>query len=148
MVSNMNCNKKPKYNLGDKVYYLNNDERYRIYEGTVVGINYNKLLDTFSYNIESASFFGTTYRKSSIEETHIFINEEDAKKYAYLIFVNMCNDINDVINGKAKFAHYSTLRDCLEKMQYLNEAFGFQMQIYPYQCKKDLKKEIKRLKGE
>ena len=144
----MDCDKKPKYNLGDKIYYLNKDERYRIYEGTIVGIIYSKLHNTFFYNIESASLFGTTFIKNLIKEVQVFTNKEDAKKYAYLMFVNLCNDINDVINGRAKFAHYSMLRDYLERLQYLNEAFGFQMQIYPYNCKKDLKKEIKRLKGE
>ncbi len=139
----MNCNKKPKYNLGDEVYCLIRDEHYCICKGKIITISYSELLNMFFYSIKCASFF-----KTRIEESHIFTNEEDTKKYAYLRFVEMCNDINDVVNGRAKFSSYSTLKNYLERLQDLNKAFGFQLQIYPYKCKKDLKKEIKRLKGE
>lgn len=140
-------NKKQKYNLGDAIYYLNTDGHYFVHDGMIVGVNYNKLFDRFYYNIEYSSFTGIHVKKE-IPEKYIFNNEEEAKKYAYLIFTEMCNDINDVINGRARFTSDSVIRDYLEKLQDLNKEFGFQLQIYPYECKKDLKKEIKRLKKE
>ena len=121
-----------KYNLGDNVYFLCQDEYgyYSIEEGKVTGIF-----------LDSKNEIETKCRTYKINEGDIATNKDEVKEIAFQKFIKTCDVINEILSGK-KFLYSSELTECLKNLSKLNKAFGFQAKLLPYKHKKALKNDF------